>query len=105
MGLFSKGPKVTTGHYPMCFTSGFVPGRNIKQSFGMIRATTAEISGSYKSEEELITVALCKEAEKLGANAIINFRYETGSYQKNGAGWVTSYLIAYGDAVTLESDE
>lgn len=68
MGLFSKGPRVTTSHYPMCFTSGFVPVRNIKQSFSMIRATTAEISGSYKSEKELTeartTKTLTQEMKK-----------------------------------------
>ncbi|TAJ06202.1 heavy metal-binding domain-containing protein [Pectobacterium versatile] len=104
MGFFSKEISVSTGNYPICFVSDAVPGRKIKKSFGIIKATTAEILGSYKSEEEIVTAALCKEAQKLGANAIVNFRYETGSYQRNGTGWVASYLIAYGDAVILESD-
>lgn len=105
MGFFDKNQSVNTGHYPMCFTSGSIPGRKIKKSFGFIKATTAEISGKYKSEEELVTNELCKVAERLGADAIVNFRYETGSYQQNGAGWVTSYLIAYGDAVILENEQ
>ncbi|KHT23411.1 heavy metal-binding domain-containing protein [Pectobacterium carotovorum] len=105
MGFFSKEPLVSTGNFPMCFSSHTVPGREIKKSFGVIKSITAEISGSYESEEELVTTALCKEAKKLGANAIVNFRYETGSYQKNGARWVNSYLIAYGDAVILDGEE
>ncbi|QQK72174.1 YbjQ family protein [Pectobacterium versatile] len=105
MGFFSKEPSVSTGNFPMCFSSHTVPGREIKKSFGVIKAITAEISGSYESEEELVTTALCKEAKKLGANAIVNFRYETGSYQKNGTSWVNSYLIAYGDAVILDGEE
>jgi len=102
MDFFSKEPSVKVGFFPMCFVSGSVPGRKIKRSFGVIKATTAEILGSYKSEEDLVTTALWEEAEKLGADAIVNFRYETGSYQKNGTGWVASYIIVYGDAVILE---
>ncbi|MCY1292863.1 hypothetical protein D9M70_421050 [compost metagenome] len=68
----------------------------------MVKAVTESILGEYRAEDDLVTTELCWQAAELGANAIINFRYETGSYQKNGTGFVTSYLIAYGDAVRLE---
>ncbi|MCY1400268.1 hypothetical protein D3C76_813920 [compost metagenome] len=68
----------------------------------MVKAVTESILGEYRAEDDLVTTELCRQAAELGANAIINFRYETGSYQKNGTGFVTSYLIAYGDAVRLE---
>lgn len=108
MGLFSKSkPPVIptkTEHLPMCFLSEKVPTKKIVKSFGLIKATTSEICGSFQSEDRLLANELQNKAKEVGANAIVNFRYATGSYQRNGAGWVTSYLIAYGDAVLLEDE-
>jgi len=39
------------------------------------------------------------KAVELGADAVINLKFENGSYQQNGSGWVVSYLMIYGEAV------
>ncbi|HFO7742296.1 TPA: heavy metal-binding domain-containing protein, partial [Escherichia coli] len=73
----------------------------IVKNFGLIKATTAEISGKYYNEDDELLSALLSEASKMGANAIVNFQYISGSYN-TGNGYFATYIIATGDAVVLE---
>ncbi|EFB3380065.1 heavy metal-binding domain-containing protein [Escherichia coli] len=101
MGLFDHKTNITLSAHSNVFTSPPSQMRIIK-NFGLVKATTSEISAKYHNEDDELLSILLSEASRMGANAIVNFHYTSGSYQRNGAAFVTSYLIAIGDAVLLE---
>ncbi|EAS1943067.1 hypothetical protein DP152_16290 [Salmonella enterica subsp. enterica serovar Typhimurium] len=102
MGLFDRKMDISITAHSQIFTS--VPSdMKIIKNFGLVKATTAEITFKYRNEDDELLFALFSEATKTGANAIINLQYTSGAYQRNGHTFVTSYLIATGDAVLLES--
>ncbi|HAP0164028.1 TPA: heavy metal-binding domain-containing protein [Escherichia coli] len=100
MGLFDHKTNITISAHSNVFTSTPSQMRIVK-NFGLIKATTAEISGKYYNEDDELLSALLSEASKMGANAIINFQYISGSYN-TGNGYFATYIIATGDAVVLE---
>ncbi|EFE3851752.1 hypothetical protein D9J65_23745 [Escherichia coli] len=100
MGLFDHKTNVSLSAHSNVFTS--VPSHmRILKNFGLVKATTAEISGKYYNEDDELLSALLSEASKMGANAIVNFQYISGSYN-TGNGYFATYIIATGDAVVLE---
>ena len=100
MGLFDHKTNITISAHSNVFTS--TPSQmKIVKNFGLIKATTAEISGIYYNEDDELLSALLSEASKMGANAIVNFQYISGSYN-TGNGYFATYIIATGDAVVLE---
>ncbi|EEK9561002.1 heavy metal-binding domain-containing protein [Salmonella enterica] len=101
MGIFDRKLDISITAHNQIFTS-IPPQMKIIKTFGLVKATTAEISAKYHNEDDELLSALLSEATRMGANAIINFRYTSGSYQRSGHGFITSYLIATGDAVLLE---
>ncbi|EFM9550468.1 TPA: heavy metal-binding domain-containing protein [Escherichia coli] len=100
MGLFDHKTNITISAHSNVFTSTPSQMRIVK-NFGLIKATTAEISGKYYNEDDELLSALLSEATKMGANAIVNFQYISGSYN-TGNGYFATYIIATGDAVVLE---
>ncbi|EFK2819254.1 heavy metal-binding domain-containing protein [Escherichia coli] len=100
MGLFDHKTNITISAHSNVFTSTPSQMRIVK-NFGLIKATTAEISGKYYNEDDELLSALLSEASKMGANAIVNFQYISGSYN-TGNGYFATYIIATGDAVVLE---
>ena len=100
MGLFDHKTNITISAHSNVFTSTPSQMRIVK-NFGLIKATTAEISGKYYNEDDELLSALLSEATKMGANAIVNFQYISGSYN-TGNGYSATYIIATGDAVVLE---
>ncbi|EGY1224973.1 TPA: heavy metal-binding domain-containing protein [Escherichia coli] len=100
MGLFDHKINITISAHSNVFTSTPSQMRIVK-NFGLIKATTAEISGKYYNEDDELLSALLSEATKMGANAIVNFQYISGSYN-TGNGYFATYIIATGDAVVLE---
>lgn len=96
-----------------------VPGRNIVEHFGLVQGSTIRakhigrdimaslkniIGGELKGYTELLkesrkeaTERMVKQAEQLGANAIVNIRYATSSVTQGA-----SELFAYGTAVRVE---
>ncbi|EJO6308834.1 hypothetical protein NRS54_004114 [Salmonella enterica] len=101
MGLLDRKMDISITAHSQVFTS--VPSdMKVIKNFGLVKATTAEISAKYRNEDDALLSALFSEATKTGANAIINFRYTSGSYN-TGNGYFASYLIATGDAVLLEN--
>lgn len=100
MGLFDHKTNVSLSAHSNVFTS--VPSHmRILKNFGLVKATTAEISGKYYNEDDELLSALLSEASKMGANAIVNFQYISGTYN-TGNGYFATYIIATGDAVVLE---
>ena len=96
-----------------------VPGKQITRFFGVVSGSTVRakhigkdimagfkniIGGELKAYTELIAEArgdaiarMVKEAESLGANAVVNVRFSTSSVAQGAA-----ELFAYGTAVTVE---
>ncbi len=99
-------------------TTGHVPGREVVQTFGLVRGATVRakhvgtdivaglrnlVGGEMKGYSSLLAGAreqaldrMQDEARAMGANAVIGFRMETSAIM-NGA----SEIVAYGTAVRL----
>lgn len=98
-----------------------VPGKAIVEHFGIVQGSTVRakhvgrdlmaslknlVGGELKGYTELLNEArgeslsrMQKQAEELGANAVINVRFATSSVAQGA-----SELFAYGTAVRLESE-
>ncbi len=95
-----------------------IPGKTIKQHFGIVSGSTVRakhvgrdimaglkniVGGELKGYTELLqesrkqaTDRMIKQAEELGANAIVNIRYATSSVAQGA-----SELYVYGTAVQV----
>jgi uncharacterized protein YbjQ (UPF0145 family) len=100
----------------------FVPGHQIREALGLVRGSTIRakhlgkdiiaglrtlLGGEIKEYTEMLVEARAEsmrrmelQAEKLGANAIINVRFVTSQVMAGAA-----ELLAYGTAVRVESEE
>ncbi len=100
-------------------TTDFVPGKEIKKVFGLVRGNTIrarhigrDISAALKNivggeirdytkmmaeSREQALDRMVEEAEGLGANAIINIRFSTSMIMQSA-----SEILAYGTAVIVE---
>ncbi|MBW2540935.1 MAG: YbjQ family protein [Deltaproteobacteria bacterium] len=96
-----------------------IPGKQITRFFGVVSGSTVRakhigkdimagfkniVGGELKAYTELIAEAredavgrMVREAESLGANAVVNVRFSTSSVAQGAA-----ELFAYGTAVTVE---
>ncbi|MFV1978873.1 MAG: YbjQ family protein [Myxococcota bacterium] len=96
-----------------------IPGKQITNFFGVVSGSTVRakhigkdimagfkniVGGELKAYTELIAEAredaiarMVREAESLGANAVVNVRFSTSSVAQGAA-----ELFAYGTAVTVE---
>ena len=100
-------------------TTDYVPGKEVAQIKGLVRGTCVQarwvgkdiraagrtlIGGEMKYYSELLTSSRDKatkrmmdEAKRLGANAVINVRYQTSEVAQGSA-----EVLAYGTAVMLK---
>ncbi len=100
-------------------STDFVAGKEIKQTLGLVRGNTIRakwfgkdilsglrqiVGGELKEYTELLTEAreeavirLQREAEKLGADAVINVRFTTSQVMASAA-----EILVYGTAVKLK---
>jgi len=98
-----------------------VPGHRIVRVLGVVKGSTVRakhigkdilaglrqiVGGEIKEYTEMLAEAraeaerrMIEEAEKLGANAIVNIRYTTSSVMANAA-----EILAYGTAVLVEPE-
>nr|WP_282564484.1 hypothetical protein [Providencia alcalifaciens] len=63
---------------------------------------TSEIWEKFK--DEMAKAELINLIKNKGGNAIINFKYETGTFIRV-KGCISSYIMAYGDAVFVEYND
>jgi uncharacterized protein YbjQ (UPF0145 family) len=100
-------------------TTDFIPGREIAEAIGVVRGSTIRakhvgkdimaglrmlVGGEVKEYTEMLTEArnesvrrMEAQAEKLGADAVINLRYMTSQVMAGAA-----EMLAYGTAVKLK---
>lgn len=103
----------------MIVTTEFLPGREIKELFGLVKGSTVQskhigkdllaglktiVGGEIKEYTDMLNEArqksierMVEEAKQLGANAIIGMRLQSSSVMQGA-----SELIAYGTAVWAE---
>ena len=84
------------------YTNNIIPGKEIKTSLGLISYTKKGIGGNIIDEIDNCFKNFLKLAKDKGADAIINARIVTGTYQQQGSGWNATYLIIYGEAVKFK---
>lgn len=100
-------------------TTDFIPGKTIKKTFGLVRGNTIRarhigrdmvaflrniVGGEIKDYTKMMAESreqaidrMIAEAEKQGANAIINVRFTTSMIMQSA-----SEILAYGTAVIVE---
>ena len=116
MGMFFFGRKETQEYHAEDFLTGneergwlgvFVfppPDREVVRSLGTVyeirEVESNDEYGVYRTVDKVIT-ELVQKAMYMGANALLGFRLEMGTYQKSGSGWIEMHVIAYADAVIL----
>jgi len=101
-------------------TTNEIEGKKIKEAKGLVQGSTVKakhvgrdigasfktlVGGEIKGYSDLMKEArnealerMIKEAEKLGANAVIGMRYQTAQIMASAA-----EVVAYGTAVVVES--
>lgn len=96
--------KESTSLIDGCYTLSEVPGYKISKSIGLIQYTRKGIAGDIPGISEDIFKRLLSAAKEKGANAVVNVRIVSGSYEQQGSKWAVTYVLAYGDAVLIESN-
>ena len=97
MAFFKPFFKTNFFHNEKCYIGPQVPGHSIDKSFGMIYQVTKGVVGHHVNDKlQEIVDGFVESACNMGANAIINFRFETNDYESR---W--GYIILYGEAVIL----
>lgn len=103
MGLFgSKTIEENSSILENCTTLEHIHGKEIIKSLGLIEYTLKDVEGKVVSDIKAILNCLLQAAIDAGANAVVNVKLVSGSYDKQGSQWNSSYIIAYGDAVIAE---
>lgn len=96
-----------------------IEGRNLLHSLGVVQGSTVRtraigrdimaglktiVGGEISEYSDLLTKSrqqavqrMIKDAEELGANAVVNLRFETATIMSNAA-----EILAYGTAVVME---
>jgi len=75
------------------YTNNIIPGKEIKTSLGLISYTKKRIGGNIIDEIDNCFKNFLKLAKDKGADAIINDRIVTGTYQQQGSEWNVTILF------------
>lgn len=84
--------------------SSGIPGRNIAKVFGNVTGisdTQATSKDEFALAEKEAMFNLISEAKKLGANAIVDMKLNTGTYQQTGSQWQVSQVVYTGTSVQI----
>ena len=81
-----------------------LPSKEVKESLGLVRGIS-DIEASSRldfelAEQEALYLML-KQARELGANAVVDARLTTGTYDTNGSQWQVSRPFYTGTAVRI----
>jgi len=99
--IFSKSLEESFFTHDRCYLGSVVHGKNIVKSLGLMSMVKKGIAGNINEEIESLLQKFVNSAEAKGSNAIINFRFDTGTYQQVGSSWIYTYLIIYGEGVVV----
>jgi len=85
-------------------TTETIPGKKIVQVLGTVHAKES-FTGGYLVSPEMAQRKLAKEAEKLGANAIVGLKIEEKQRTKHVSLLRHRHYSAYGTAVIVEEEK
>lgn len=85
-------------------TSSSLPDRNIKGALGNVTGiseTAASTDRGFRKAEKEALADIMRQGIQMGANAIVDLKMTTGSYEQQGSKWVVSKVVYYGTAVRV----
>jgi uncharacterized protein YbjQ (UPF0145 family) len=85
-------------------TSNSLPDRAVKSAIGNvtgISATAASTDRGFRKAEKEALADIMRQGIQMGANAIIDLKMTTGSYEQQGSQWMVSKVVYYGTAVRV----
>ncbi len=85
-------------------TGSDIPGKNISEVIGVVRGvsnTQATSKEEFELSEKEALYNMLYEAKSLGANAVVEVRLNTGTYQQQGSKWQVSQAVYTGTAVKI----
>lgn len=85
-------------------TSNSLPDKEIKGALGNvtgISATSASTDRGFRKAEKEAIADIMRQGIQMGANAIIDLKMTTGSYEQRAPQWLVSKVIYYGTAVRV----
>lgn len=85
-------------------TSSTIPGKEIKDVIGSVAGVSkveASTDVEFRLAEKEALLDIMNQAINLGANAIIDLKMTTGSYQQQGSQWMVSKVTYSGTAVRI----
>lgn len=85
-------------------TSNSLPDREVKGALGNvtgISATAASTDRGFRKAEKEALVDIMRQGIQMGANAIVDLKMTTGSYEEQGSQWMVSKVVYYGTAVKV----
>lgn len=90
----------------MCVTSSNIYGKKIVQTLGSVKGTSQSIitttDESTRIADNEAMYEMLIEAKILGANAIVDIKMNTPTFEVSGSKWQTSQIIYTGTAVKVE---
>lgn len=87
----------------MCVTSSKIYAKKIVKTFGSVKGTSKSIINTdTKIADNEAMYEMLIEAKILGANAIIDLKMNTPTFEVSGSKWQTSQIIYTGTAVKVE---
>lgn len=89
----------------MCVTSSNIHGKEIVQTLGSVKGTSKTIITNgmeTKIADNEAMYEMLIEAKILGANAIVDIKMNTPTFEVSGSKWQTSQIIYTGTAVKVE---
>lgn len=91
-------------HEVIVVTSSAIAGKEIRQVFGNVTGisdTQAVSSEEFVLAEKEAMHNMILEAKKLGANAVVDLKLSTGTYEHRGSQWQVSQAVYNGTAVSV----
>ena len=86
----------------MCVTSSKIYAKEIVKTFGSVKGTSKSIINTdTKIADNEAMYEMLIEARILGANAIIDLKMNTPTFELSGSKWQTSQIIYTGTAVQI----
>lgn len=85
-------------------TSNNLPNREIKGALGNVTGiseTAASTDRGFRKAEKEALADIMHQGIQMGANAIVDLKMTTGSYEQQGSQWMVSKVVYYGTAVRV----
>jgi len=84
-------------------TSSDIPTRKIRDVLGSVTgiSTSASTEEEFTRAEREAMADIMRRGLEMGANAIVDLRMTTGSYEQQGAKWMVTRVVYNGTAVKI----